>query len=245
LSGSIAIGDSARVEVAYRDPSGAYLAALREAVAARGIDVRGLERPTVASDTLFSTYSLTLAEILPHMQKPSQNQIAEIFFKTIALERTGIGTADSARRVIERQLAEWGADSAGQAVRDGSGLSRHDYVSPATIVRVLDAMRRAPTFEVFYGSLPIAGVDGTIRSRMKGTPAEGNLRAKTGFVDKARSLSGYVTTADGRLLIFSALCNNWTVSVRDVERVQDEIGVRLAAMRLGAARASSVASPSQ
>jgi D-alanyl-D-alanine carboxypeptidase/D-alanyl-D-alanine-endopeptidase (penicillin-binding protein 4) len=58
------------------------------------------------------------------------------------------------------------------------------------------------------------------------------VRAKTGYVDRARSLSGYVTTADGRLLLFSFLCNNWTTPVRAVERVQDEIAIRLAASRL-------------
>lgn len=243
VKGNIPVGDSARLEIAFRDQNDAYLTALREALASRGIDVRGQERAESVAETLFTARSPTLADILPHMQKPSQNQIAEIVFKTIGLERTGVGTADSARRVIERQLAAWGADTAGHAVRDGSGLSRHDYLSPETIVRVLDAMRRAPTFAVFYNSMPIAGVDGTIRSRMKGTPAEGNLRAKTGFVDKARSLSGYVTTADGRLLIFSTLSNNWTVPVRDIERVQDAIGARLAALRLPAAGGPTVLAP--
>lgn len=243
VSGTIPVGDSVRIEVAYRDQNAAYLAALNEALALRGIDVRNIVRPETAADTLFVSRSPTLAEILPHMQKPSQNQIAEIVYKTLGFERTGVGTADSGRRVVQRQLAAWGADTAGHAVRDGSGLSRHDYVSPETIVRVLDAMRRAPTFPVFYGALPIAGVDGTIRNRMKGTPAEANLRAKTGFVDKARSLSGYVTAADGRLLLFSVLCNNWTVPVRDVERVQDEIGVRLATLRLPSARGAIVTAP--
>jgi len=115
-------------------------------------------------------------------------------------------------------------------VRDGSGLSRHDYVSPETIVRVLDAMRRAPTFSLFYDALPVAGVDGTIAGRMRGTAAQGNVRAKTGYVDRARSLSGYVTSADGELLIFSLLCNNWTTPVRAVENVQDEVAARLAAL---------------
>jgi D-alanyl-D-alanine carboxypeptidase/D-alanyl-D-alanine-endopeptidase (penicillin-binding protein 4) len=93
-------------------------------------------------------------------------------------------------------------------------------------------MRRSPHFRVYYDALPIAGVDGTIRNRMKGTPAEGNVHAKTGSVALSRSLSGYVTTANGRLLIFSFLSNNWTVPVRDVERVQDTIGARLAALQL-------------
>jgi len=97
---------------------------------------------------------------------------------------------------------------------------------------VLTAMRRDTAFQVFYDALPIAGIDGTIADRMRGTMAAGNVRAKTGFVDKARSLSDYVTTADGTPLVFSFLCNNWTTSVRDVERVQDEIAARLAAMTL-------------
>ena len=128
----------------------------------------------------------------------SPKQIAEIFFKTLGLEKTGVGSADSARRVVERQMMAWGARPDGFAVRDGSGLSRHDYVTPETITKVLDAMRTHPQFKVFYDALPIAGVDGTIGGRMRGTPAQGNVHAKTGSVDKARSLSGYVTTADGR-----------------------------------------------
>lgn len=243
ITGDIAVNDSAKLEVAFRNQGAAYLAALREALTARGIDVKGRTRPDAASDTLFSTWSPTLADIMPLMQKPSQNQIAEVLFKSVALARTGVGSADSGRRVVERELQSWGADSAGAAVRDGSGLSRHDYLSPETIIRVLDAMRRAPTFDVFYRSLPVAGVDGTIRSRMKGTPAEHNVHAKTGFIDKARSLSGYVTAADGRLLYFSALCNNWTVSVREVERVQDQVAIRLATLQLPASRTPLVTAP--
>jgi D-alanyl-D-alanine carboxypeptidase/D-alanyl-D-alanine-endopeptidase (penicillin-binding protein 4) len=117
-------------------------------------------------------------------------------------------------------------------VRDGSGLSRHDYVSPRTIIHVLDAIRKQPDFSFFYDALPIAGVDGSIRARMKGTVAEGNVHAKTGTLDRVRSLSGYVTTADGRVLLFSALCNNYMVTTRRVDQVTDALGVRLASMRL-------------
>ena len=93
-------------------------------------------------------------------------------------------------------------------------------------------MRTHRDFQAYYDALPIAGVDGTIASRMRGTAAQGNVHAKTGYVDRARSLSGYVTTADGHMLLFSALCNNWTTPVKAVERVQDEIAARLAASRL-------------
>ena len=234
LRGSVATGDSAREEVAFRDQNGAFLDALRGALTAAGMRVRGVPMDSTLQgrDTLALLVSPPLRDILKRMEKPSQNQLAEALFKTVALEKAGVGSADSARAVIERQLAAWGARPDGAAVRDGSGLSRHDFVTPETLVHVLDAMRKHPDFRVYYDALPIAGVDGTIRNRMKGTPAEGNVHAKTGFVDKARSLSGYVTTANGRMLLFSFLANNWTTPTRAVERVQDAIAARLAGMRL-------------
>ena len=239
VSGTIAVGDSAVLSITHRDPNGAYLAALREALEERGIAVDG--RALRFSDAtvprleapMFTVLSPPLREIMPRLQKPSQNQIAELVFRVLGLEVLGEGSADSGRRVVERQLVEWGASPQGFAVRDGSGLSRHDYVTPETIVRVLAAVQRDTAFQVFYDALPVAGVDGTIASRMRGTPAQGNVHAKTGFIDKARSLSGYVTTADGRRLIFSFLANNWTTPTREVERVQDAIAVRLATLNEG------------
>jgi serine-type D-Ala-D-Ala carboxypeptidase/endopeptidase (penicillin-binding protein 4) len=241
VAGSVLAADTTTVTVAHRDPARAYLMAFAQALAERGITLGGgvsaapadavpVTGEGAARDTLFTLVSPPLAQILPALEKPSQNQIAEVLLKTIGLERTGVGSADSGRRAVERQLLAWGADPEGFAVRDGSGLSRHNYVSPETIVRVLDAMLRAPTFAAFYDALPVAGVDGTIAGRMRGTAAQGNVRAKTGYIDRARSLSGYVTSADGELLIFSLLCNNWTTPVRAVERVQDEVAARLAAL---------------
>ncbi len=233
LEGQIAARDSAMVEVTHHDPGTVYLAALREALTDRGIVVDGQSTDTLArADTLFTVLSPPLRDILPALMKPSQNQIAEMLFRTAALVETGVGRADSARAVVERQLARWGVAPSEAVVRDGSGLARYDYVSPRALVHVLDAMHRSPHFRVYYDALPIAGVDGTIRTRMRGTPAEGNVHAKTGTLAMARSLSGYVTTADQHMLIFSFLCNNWTTPVRSVERVQDAIAARLAAMRL-------------
>jgi D-alanyl-D-alanine carboxypeptidase/D-alanyl-D-alanine-endopeptidase (penicillin-binding protein 4) len=231
--------DSVTVNVALRHPAAAWLDAFHEVLTDRGMSVFG----GVYVDTIVDTTGLAvlatrvsppLREILPVFEKPSQNQIGEILLRTLGREVTGVGTADSGRAVVERQLLAWGADSAGFAVRDGSGLSRHNYVSPETLIRVLDAMRQHEHFRDFYQSLPVGGVDGTIRNRMRGTPAEGNVRAKTGTIDKARALSGYVTTADGRLLLFSMLANNHVVPNREVERVQDAMVSFLAGSTLGA-----------
>jgi D-alanyl-D-alanine carboxypeptidase/D-alanyl-D-alanine-endopeptidase (penicillin-binding protein 4) len=233
VSGTIAAGDSAVVEIAFRDQTAAYVAALTEALRAGGITISGSRTDTTAAlDSLVTQLSPPLRDVFPFFEKPSQNQIGEILFKTLALVKTGVGTADSARRVVSRQLLEWGAEPDGFAVRDGSGLSRHDYVTPRTIIHVLDAARRLPDFKVLYDALPVGGVDGTIQNRMKGTPAEGNVHAKTGTLDKARSLSGYVTTADGRMLLFSALCNNYVVPTRRVDDVSNALAIRLASIRL-------------
>jgi len=173
VTGTIVAGDSVIETVTHRDPDAAYIAALREALTDKGIVIGDEAGPAAATgDTIAVMISPPLSEILPIFLKPSQNQIGEMLFKTIGLERGAAGTAIAGRRVVEAQLKAWGARDDGYVVRDGSGLSRYDYVSPETIVHILDAMRRDRNFPLFYQSLPIAGVDGTIQTRMRGTPAE-------------------------------------------------------------------------
>ena len=242
VEGTIAAGDSSVRRIAFRDQRHAYLNALREAIIDRGIAVESSAIGWIASAAngdreptglpLFSWRSDSLGVILAAFEKPSQNQIGELLLRTIGLTAGTAGTPEEGARIVGDALRAWGAAPDGFRVRDGSGLSRHNVVSPETIIRVLDAMRRSPHFGVFLGALPVAGVDGTIGSRMRETAAASNVRAKTGTLDMVRSLSGYVTTADGRVLMFSVLCNNWLVEVREVDRVADAIGVRLAELRL-------------
>jgi D-alanyl-D-alanine carboxypeptidase/D-alanyl-D-alanine-endopeptidase (penicillin-binding protein 4) len=219
-----------------KDPAKAYLDALKDGLARKGIRVEGGVRDGILPtpfkmDTLFVFTSLPLRDILPALMKLSQNQIAEILLKTIGLERGGMGTADSALKIVGQQLLAWGVQPDGFDLYDGSGLSRHDLVSPETIVRVLDRIQRDTAFATYYNALPIAGVDGTIKDSMKGTLAEGNVHAKTGSIGAVRSLSGYVTTADGERLIFSVLANNWTTPSSAVTRVATQTAAALAAYR--------------
>ncbi len=228
-------GRDSVLQTGARNPNRSYLEALGAALTARGITFTGITDSaadiTAPPVTLFETFSVPLRDILPHFLKPSQNQIGEILLKTIGLERGGAGIADSGAAVVKRQLLAWGAEPDGFRIYDGSGLSRHDLVSPETIVRLLAAAQREPWYQVFYDALPVAGVDGTLRSRMRNTLAAGNIHAKTGTIEYGRSLSGYVNDADGDRLIFSILCNNFTVSVDSVTRMQDAIGVMLATYR--------------
>lgn len=224
------------VETATTSPARTYLEALASALSSRGIVVSGgishTDAPLFTDGVeLFKITSPPLREILRYMEKPSQNQIAEILLRTIGLERTGVGSADSGSAVVSRQLLAWGAERDGFVVYDGSGMSRHDLLSPETIVRTLVAIQRDTAFQVFYDALPIAGVDGTLRTRMVGTAAAANMRAKTGTLQFVRALSGYVTDGDGDRLVFSILNNHFTVPVDSVTRFQNNVGVLLAGYR--------------
>ncbi len=221
--------------IGTQNPTLSYLSALDTAFRARGVLSGGTSADIVPLterlDALYVFDSPPLKEILPPFLKPSQNQIGEILLKTLGRERLGVGVADSGAAVVTRQLREWGVDSLGVLVYDGSGLSRHDLVTPETLVKILTAMEKDTAFQVFYDALPIAGVDGTIRTRMRNTPAANNLRAKTGTIEFVRSLSGYVTNADNDRLIFSFLSNHFVVPVAQISRVQDAVGVLMATYR--------------
>lgn len=219
--------------VATMNPANSYLAALDTALRARGITVGlgvsdSIAEITTPLDTIYSFESPPLREILKHFMKPSQNQIGEVLIKALGKEEKGAGLADSGAVVIRDQLGLWGVDTSSFVVYDGSGLSRHNLVTAEGLVKILVAMQRD---SAFYESMPIAGVDGTVRNRMRNTPAAGNLRAKTGTLEFVRSLSGYVTTADKQRLAFSLLSNHFTEPVSEVTRLQDAIGVVLAMYR--------------
>lgn len=231
IAGTIAAGTVDTISVTHRDPSEAFLAAVREVLGEKGITITGDAVPSAAGDTIARIVSPPLREILPPFMKPSQNQIGELLFKTIGLERGGAGTSAAARRVIERQVVEWGAQPNSIIVRDGSGVARYNYVTPEAILRVLDVMRRRPDFPAFLDALPVAGVDGTLERRMRQTPAHGTAKAKTGSLTQARSLSGYLRTMDGDTVTFSIMANNWSVPSAAINRAVDSVTVRLASYR--------------
>lgn len=241
VTGTVARAHIDTSYIVYRDQPTAYLRALRTALAQRGITVADQAhagtcapsaRRRAVGDTLVRWASAPLPEVLHRLEKPSQNQIAEILLRTIGLEVTGVGTADSGRAVVSRTLVSWGADSTGFDIQDGSGLSRDALLSPATVVRVLSHMRQDTAFAAYYDALPIAGVDGTLDDRMIGTAAQGRVRAKTGSFMHVRSLSGYAPTANGRVVLFSVLANNWTTPSREVTHTQDAIADLLARLDL-------------
>ncbi len=168
--------------------------------------------------------------MIVNLNKVSDNLSAENTLKTISARRGGIpGSSRHGLYQMNEVLASFGIDTTSYYVVDGSGVSHYNLVNAETLVRLLTGMAREPaTFPLFYESLPIAGVDGTLKGRMRNTRAEGNLRAKTGSISGVSSLSGYVTTLDGERMVFSMLMQNFILPSRYYRNIQDAIGVILA-----------------
>lgn len=234
VSGRLSSGRrAARIEVAVLDPVRYFEAALTQVLREAGIAVLGQVTAVAAAaaptaDTLFVWQSAPLRDILPPLLKPSQNQIAETLLRTLGGQTRNVASVDSGRAAVRDALRGFGIADDAYVIADGSGLSRYDYVAPETLARILLGMARRPDFDLFYQALPIAGVDGTIATRMRGTAAANNVHAKTGSIANVRSLSGYVTTADGERLVFVMIANHFTAPRRVVEVVQDHVLERLA-----------------
>jgi serine-type D-Ala-D-Ala carboxypeptidase/endopeptidase (penicillin-binding protein 4) len=110
---------------------------------------------------------------------------------------------------------------------DGSGLSRHDLVTPRALVALLKYAQSQPWFSAYYVSLPVAGVDGTLEDRMRDTIAAGRIHAKTGSVEHVRTRSGFAETPNGRALIFSFLSNNQGGKAHEATDALDAISVAM------------------
>ncbi|SEN59403.1 D-alanyl-D-alanine carboxypeptidase/D-alanyl-D-alanine endopeptidase [Lihuaxuella thermophila] len=177
------------------------------------------------SELLRRYLSPPLAEVIQYLNKNSDNFYAEMILKTIGFEKKGEGTAKAGISVVTDYSRSLGVDLNADLL-DGSGLTRRNQLASAHLVGLLTALTEEPYFSAIYDSLPIAGVDGTLRSRMKNTAAAGNLRGKTGSLTDVSALSGYVSTQDGERLAYSMLMNGYTSG--SMRELQDKIGVLLA-----------------
>ena len=166
------------------------------------------ERPTAPT---WSTelHSEPLSKVVAKMLKPSDNQIAETVLRTIGREAGDGGSTESGLEVVTETLAGWGIEPGAASLSDGSGLSRYNEITPNAMVRLLRTMWRHPQFDTFQAAMPVAGVDGTLKRRLLGTPGESNVQAKTGSLSSVRALSGYLRDGAGETLIFSLLLNGY------------------------------------
>jgi D-alanyl-D-alanine carboxypeptidase/D-alanyl-D-alanine-endopeptidase (penicillin-binding protein 4) len=251
ISGLIPLEDRGyTASVGISHPSLLFVYLLRASLFQRGVTITGKSRtvPALAySSASASTNPTGLLEIASMQSppfsivaaqtlKPSQNLYTELILRTLGkVAPLPSGTANTPRtsedaglEIVKTFLREAGVSANGLTLNDGSGLSRNDMVTPEATLQLLIYMSRHRYAGAFREALPIAGVDGTLRNRMKGTVAENNVRAKTGTLSSAASLSGYLTTAAGENLVFSIMVNNYPSDVDPRSVCIDPIAVMLA-----------------
>lgn len=223
--------DSARQALSVEEPPRYAMWLLREALEKRGISTRYRtslpDRVPEGARLIHTHTSPPLSEILPLLNKPSDNLIAECLMRTMGAAAHREGSAEAGERVMLEFLKQAGLNLSALNIVDGSGLSRRNQVSARNLVTLLRYMASHPQAKVFIESLPIAGVDGTLRNRMVNTPAQGKIRAKTGSLGRVSTLSGYLTTHGGEELVFAILMNNYNGSAAIARSVQDAILLRL------------------
>ncbi len=251
LRGNVRQGSSALWRaVPLRDPGHYAATVLAEVLEKRGIRLDGQVRslhaagaslitgqkvfaPATDEDPVIQVLAIhrspPLQEILTVINQRSHNQFADAVLRTVGRVAAGRGSAEGGEAAVRALLDE--AGSAGAVVRmdDGSGLSTHDRASARALVEILAFMDRSPWGEAYRATLPEAATDRGLR-RMSQTPAAGNLRAKTGTIDRVSALSGYVTSETGERLAFAILAND-VPSTWTAKRVEDRIGARLAALQ--------------
>jgi D-alanyl-D-alanine carboxypeptidase/D-alanyl-D-alanine-endopeptidase (penicillin-binding protein 4) len=218
-------GQTFNDDVTIHDPGGLFAWFFKEALARHGIKVRGKVRTWTAVDpgsgpTEISKLreigwmeSMPVRDMAREIMKPSQN-----LYTDLLLAAVGEKFRDSDQRLTSEELGirelnkflgEAGIPPGDVLFEEGSGLSRNNLTTANATVKLLSFMSHHVCASAFLEGLPIAGVDGTLRNRMKGTAAAGNVLAKTGTLRWANSLSGHVTTAAGGHWIFSAMLNRY------------------------------------
>lgn len=258
FSGAIALDDrgyTGRMAISRPGLLFAYL--LRASLAQQGVTIKGKTRtvdsysggslfrpmnaaPNVALNgnsqpiEIARRESVAFSQIAAQTLKPSQNLYTELILRTLgelpaAPAPTQPRTSEERGiEVVRTFLKEAGVDPSSLSLTDGSGLSRNDMITAEATLQMLIYMHQHRYAAAFREALPIAGVDGTLRNRMKGTAAENNVRAKTGTLSAASSLSGYVTSASGERLVFSIMVNNYPGSTDPPSVCIDPITILLA-----------------
>ncbi|MGZ4963335.1 MAG: D-alanyl-D-alanine carboxypeptidase/D-alanyl-D-alanine endopeptidase [Limisphaerales bacterium] len=243
--GNVSIGSNITDSVSIDNPALWYVTRLKERLAKEGIEVTGgvrsvnwLDReaePVNYSNMVevVSVQSRTMAEIVKGCMKPSQNQYAHLMLLQVGVQssfaKTNQFTDDAGIAELRKFMGEIGQEWGSVLLEDGSGLGRGGLVTPNASVKLLTAMSKHRCAEQFYDALPIAGVDGTLKSRFKGTFAEKNVHAKTGSLRYVNTISGYVTDRGGEKLVFSVMLNNYSAGRDGSGRAESDKVVKMIA----------------
>ncbi len=204
-------------------------------LAERGIKVDGTSRAQHTPDSepipqravLAEHVSIPLGDAVKVVNKISQNLHTEMLLRAAARQNGIWATPDDLMKFPTDFYAAAGIAAGDVMQADGSGLSRHDLITPRAAVALLQYAQGQPWFGAYFASLPVAGVDGTLEDRLKNSVAAGRVHAKSGSVEHVRTRSGYADTPQGRRLIFSLLGNNQGAKGREAGEALDQLCVAM------------------
>lgn len=226
--------------VAIADPPRLMAELFKRALVARGITIRGevkvreLARieaansvdafaPATGRVVLAERQSPPLSEDITVTNKVSQNLHAEMLLRTLGHELKNYGSLTMGLEVLRGFAAEIGIEPNETYFADGSGLSRQALVTPRAVVKLLTFMAHSPRAAIYFDSLPVAGVDGTLADRFRNSSAARKIHAKTGSIEHVNTLSGYMELPTGNRLAFSILVDNHDIKSEEALKTLDAV----------------------
>ncbi len=242
ISGQLNVDSSPEtVSLAVVDPAENFVQHLRRVLLVAGIadnsnrvrlNIVEVQRQLAKAPELAAINSPPLSQLLVETNQNSNNLYAEALLRALG---SRVNSADSNLQkglaAVKQTLTTLGVDPTGYVLADGSGLSRHNLVTPNAIAQTLSAMAKSPQAAIYRASLPVAGVSGTLKNRLQGTPAQGIVSAKTGTISGAIGLSGYIDAPNYEPMVFSIIVNQSDRPATVLRQAVDEIVVTLANLR--------------
>ncbi|MGD1701104.1 D-alanyl-D-alanine carboxypeptidase/D-alanyl-D-alanine endopeptidase [Dapis sp. BLCC M229] len=244
ISGQLRIGSASEpVYVAVVEPVDNFLNKFRQVLESEGIRVSRIVKNSQTTSNLNLTElafveSPTVGELIEEVNRKSNNVYAETLLRQLGVRSRLVPKKKSDNQTLAKSLEEvkviltrLGVTPNSFRLNDGSGLSRHNLVSPEALVQTLRIMANSPWANIYRNSLPVAGVSGTLSRRFRNSFAEGNVQAKTGTISGVSGLAGYIQPRNFQPLVFSIIVNQSDLETKDLRTAIDEIVLFLTQLR--------------
>ncbi|MFO0174621.1 MAG: D-alanyl-D-alanine carboxypeptidase/D-alanyl-D-alanine-endopeptidase, partial [Aphanizomenon sp.] len=239
IKGQLAVNSQPEIiGLAVFDPIANFISQFRQNLDREGITVKETRNNNLSQNKqekeIAAIESPPLSELLIETNVNSNNLYAETLLRSLAIKKPGEknqNTADIGLEIIRETLTQLGVEPEGYIIVDGSGLSRKNLMTPATLVQLLQGIAKSPQAEVFRASLPISGMKGSLKNRFINTAAAGIVQGKTGSMTGISALSGYINTPNYEPLVFSIMVNQSTQPGKVMRTAIDEIVVLLAQLK--------------
>ncbi len=241
LTGKLAqTAEPMRIDLPVVNPTESFMSGFRQSLIREKITIGStrlvMGQSTMSLPEVAAIESPPISELVREANLKSNNVYTEVLLKSIGRTHPQVNTSGDdinslGIALIKQRLTELGVNSQAYRIKDGSGLSRHNLVAPAALTQLLSGMATMPEAKLFRDSLPVAGVSGTLKNRLKGTSAQGIVQAKTGSMSGINTLAGYINPPQYSPLVFSIMLNQHDTSTAKMSKIVDEIVLLLARLK--------------